>query len=251
MLKRVNYVVNNQFKAFEVPRNKVIQLKGDKVSADTFISVIERSIASDFSQYYNEFDEKEGIKYLGDIQQASVEFDFGTLSFINNVALKKLTTRRNFYGIRYIGSDNIRSFMSPISSEDIPDDFGVSLLKYSSALSKSSWIRLEKLYNDMCEFKSVRINTSKREIEFNFEGNEEWSTEALQLAYLLLSESFISAHRGIRVLLLSEITCMTDAQISRLINALCSVSNLECIIFRNDISAECASNIKDLGVLDV
>ena len=44
---------------------------------------------------------------------------------------------------------------------------------------------------------------------------------------------------------------MNDAQISRLINALCSVSNLECIIFRNDISAECVSNIKDLGVLDV
>lgn len=248
MLKKVSYTVGNQFKSYELPHSKLIWINGDKVNCDTFISVVERALASDFGSYFDEFDNSKDITYSGEISNVHLEFDYGSLSFAGENFIKRLATRRDFYCIRYIGGVNIRSFVSPLSEKAIPSSLGVSLTQYSSALSKSSWLRLKELYNNMCGFKAVSIDFKNKELSLNFD-NDGWSEDALKLAYLVLSESFISASRGIRIILLSEVKSMSETQFIRFVDALYHVSNLECVMFTNKLTSIRGSHLSDLGVL--
>lgn len=249
MLKKVSYTIGNQFLSFDLPSNKLVSLVGDTNACNTFLSVLERCIASDFSHYFDDFDSTKGVMYDSEIGNVHLEFDYGSLSYVNNNFIKRLATRRDFYCIRYIGDMDIRSFVSPLVEKDIPNSLGVSLTSYSSALSKSSWLRLRELYNNMCGFTAVSINNEKKEVSFNFDNDKGWSEDALKLAYIILAESFVSARKGIRVILLSEIKLMSENQFIRLLDALYHVSNLECVCFCNKITSVRKTNLSDLGVL--
>lgn len=249
MLKKVSYTVGSHFRSYDLPPNKLVGLVGDKIQCDTFLSILERCIASDFSHYFDDFDLSKGIKYTPELGNVHLEFDYGSLSYVNNNFIKRLATRRDFYCIRYINNLDIRSFVSPLVERDIPNSLGVSLTSYSSALSKSSWLRLRELYNNMCGFNAVHINPEKKELSFNFNNDKGWSEEALKLAYIILAESFVSARKGIRIILLSEINIMSESQFTRFLDALYHVSNLECICFCNQITSVRRSNLSDLGLL--
>lgn len=239
MLKRISFVSDGQFKLLEVSKSKLVQLVGDNKAMDTAISVVERSIVSDFSAFYDSFDNIEGVIYSSEIEQANLEFDYGSLSYINSKVVKRFSTKRDFHCIRYVGGDKIRSSTSPLSSDTPPDNFGVSLLEYSNALSSASWTRLRKLYNDIVGFNSMQVSHKNKTISFDFKDNTEWTTDALELMYILLSESFISSHRGIRVILLSKMNCFTSSvQFGKFLHGLQNISNLECIIFTNEVSFE-------------
>ena len=252
MIKGINYTTDGRLVNVDFPKGKkCIQLQGTNIDKNTTISVIERLLASDFSTYYNDFDIQKGLEYYTGISRAFIEFDNGTITYEKDSVIKRSKTKRNFYCVRSVDSVSIRSFISPVTSESVPNNFGVSLIEYSSVLSKTSWMRLEQLYNSIVGFNAVKIDTKYKTIDFNFENSLGWTEEALKMIYLLVSESYLSSTRGIRVILLSNMDCFDREQFSKLLYGLLRIGNLDTIIFENDFNAGYADLFSISGIAHV
>lgn len=235
MFKRLTVTVNNQLKSYDLTKlNKLVRLKGTEIDKNSILYAFERALAEDFSTYYNKLDNECGVEYTGNIEKLTLETSVGDIIFASNKIVKKMTTKRNFHCIRYITDGRIRSFITPQKNDINVNNIGVSLLEYSSILSLSSWVRLEVLFNKTVGYKAISFNKTSKELKFDLKEINDWSIKSQEIAYLILSESFMSARSGMRVLLLSEIKELNKSCFSELLKSISSISNNFEIIFCND-----------------
>lgn len=223
-------VINIDFQGY-----KLIKVVGENSNKDTFLYLLERFLARDFDTYYDDIDKALGADYK------SIE-GISTLYFSNGVCYangKKLEIKGNvpkLHCVRYTGKDRIRSFL--IDSEMNNSVIGTDMTKFNSSISDSKWNRLATLMNKTIGYEVVKIDTTKRKIEFDIHDYCDWSVKDIKLVYLLLSESMLTPDDYTRVVLISDIDFMLSEQVAKIISALTSISRSEMIVFSSDIPQE-------------
>ena len=239
--------INNEVKRIEFGNNTFVQLIGDKITKDTTLFNIERFFAMDFSDYYSNIDNSIGVVYHRLDGDASINFNHGFLRHKNGV-ISSWGIIPNIHCIRYSGGNMIRSFSITDNSFDITS---VDMTKYSHLVSNVTWMRIEKLVNELVGYKFVNVDIDNKSIDFDFynNNNTEWSSDELKLVYVLLSESELTPIRYKRVTLLSELD-MSDEKFIKLLNALGKVPNNELLIYSNNCDIELINYYK-VGKLKV
>ena len=234
IIKDLYLNINSELKRLEFGNSTFVQLIGDKVTKDTLLFNIERFLAMDFSDYYNNIDNSIGVVYHKLDGDATINFIDGLIHYKNGV-LRSWGSIPNIHCIRYSSGNTIRSFSITDSSFDTA---GIDMTKYSHLVSNSAWMRIEKLVNELVGYKFVNIDTSNKIISFDFDSNStEWTSDEIKMVYLLLSESTLTPVGYKRVTLLSELN-MSNEKFIKLINSLSKVSNNELVIYSNNCNIE-------------
>ena len=194
-------------------------LRGDLVKRDSLLSIVERGLAYDHSNYYDVYDAKQGVCYESDLPKCSVE---------------KLEGADDCRCIRYAGGDSIRSFtcrkyLVGDKVEVKLSDSLVNYTEYTRLVSDVAWMRLISIIGTVLGTKSVVSLTSSdvgsKELIFNMsELPRGLSEECFKVLYLLLSEAIFSKEKV--VILVSELSLEDKDVLERLLSALASISNV-------------------------
>jgi len=235
VIKNISTVINGMFTSLDLPDAATISLKGS--GSDYILYVIESLLANDFTSNFAKRDIRFGIN------RPSYE-GVSTLVMENGQIVGQGETVQKFgkppliHCIRHIKDGSLRSF---IVNDKNDHKIGVDLLIYSDIISKRSWVRLSETINMLLGFKFMVFSGS--DIVFNDAYENDWSSEARMVAYMLLSECFITPENHKRVLLLSEISLLSNSQRVKLLGAISSIE-------KHGVTITCAtgSNIGSLSL---
>ena len=233
MIKKITFTNNNMMKDITLPDKRIIQVQGS--DANVFISLIERIVATDFSDFYDNYDAQFGIEGTN-FKQVTAHFSFGDFIYKNDVINERYNTSRALHCVRYVGGKNIRSTFS--NTDEKPSTLGVSLTEFTSAINKASWLRLEMLINYVIGDTFFKVDYNNAKITFDFEKTADFSKDLAKIMYLIVSECFVSISSGQRFVCLSKIEGIIDEQMERLLYSLVRISNIDTVFFVNDISAD-------------
>ena len=228
----VSYVADDGFTSVAIPSEQVISVSSllhteDKTKITTFLSVVERSLVQDFTEYYDKFDFESGISYAK-ISKSNVTFDDDS-SVVYSGSEVQNTCRDNFFCVRQLGLGSIRSFEVGLQDAKFSGLVGKDMTDVSMVMEPHSWVYLEKIVNMALDWNFVTVRTTDMTLTFNYSGDEV-KDEMAKAIYLLLSEivCFCTAGEPVTVLI-SELPKSVDLH-SRLISTLAYLKS-NCQIF--------------------
>lgn len=232
-IKKLSTFIDSRMINIDFQGYKLACLYGDKCNKDTILYTLERFLAYDFGSYYDEIDSNLGVNYKLAEGSSTLQFTSGILS-CSDASITQRGTLPNIHCIRYVNNDRIRSFL--IDSSNSNEVIGTNMTVFSSVISDSKWNRLVALVTKLIGYEFVKLDIRKRKVCFDIHDYNDWSVEQIKFVYLLVSESMLTPDNYTRVILLSEISLLSDRQVSELIKTLNSISRNEMIIYSNELA---------------
>lgn len=184
-------VSNGRIYRYKFNTNSVVALRGDMISVDSLLSIIEREQAFDHSEYYDSFDKRNGVVYKD-----------GT----SKVVVKKGLDLQDCRCIRYAGGEAVRSFVcTSYSQGDNLKQESIafsSYTTYSRFISDALWLRFITIVNSIFEKDAVvslhGLGSNECYLEFNLSRLPEGvSEQCFMVLYLVLSEVYFSNEKSI------------------------------------------------------
>ena len=267
MIKEFGYSAGAMLKAFDIPTSTnhggqvLLRLRGDLVAVNTVVSVLERLFACDFTGYYDAFDESKGVHYLKGLTKAYVTLDRGSISYtFNSGAEGNLSVRLSnssgvLHCIRYVGSGELRTFLTSTGDKILESSFGGSNFKYAYKVPTSSLVYIQSLINKLVGVNVLDFSISTLSVSFDFsklDKSSVWTEEDIRLMYLILTECAVESSHTEKIVLLSNIEFFSkhSEDIFRsFLTGVCKVSNAGMIVFTNESSFNDLDN--KLGVVDI
>lgn len=213
MLKNICYTLEGLGELNEVLLGNTMGVKRLPASQVAVLSAIERCLAGDTSQYY---DEQDKVSQSNKIATAKLEVGSTGSIMLDKAICKRENVPTDIVCIRYTGlpSKFIRSFRcNTTQSCDTLDgfdgsDFAIDFTHYTHKVPINVWSRIEIMFNDIGVGK-VTIGDDK--VNFDFTGN----TELAKVAYLLLSEAIFWHERKYKVVMLLNLNGCNEEFIAR------------------------------------
>lgn len=210
MLKSIYYTVEGNNILDKVSLNETCKIPYDKRDS---LSAIERCLAGDTSQYY---DEQDGVTSSNKVSTATLELgSSGTITLDKGVC-KRVNVPSNLVCIRYTGlpSKFIRSFRcNPTQDCNMGDfngtDFAIDFTHFSHKVPYQVWSRIEVLFNRL-GIGTVTVS-DKDGIKFDFTGD----VKLAKVAYLLIAEAVFWENSGYDVVMLLNFSACDNDFIDR------------------------------------
>lgn len=230
ILRRFGTVLDGSFVDIDFIRSSedgVLKVGG--VYADEVIFLIESLLAHDFTDNFANRDVAYGLRSHTYSGTSTLRFTDGELIGGGGI-VKEIGKLPDIHCVRNLSQGCVRSF---ILNTENDHRIGKDLLSYSDVLSKKQWFRLASVMNALLNFKFVEFDGSS--ILFNKTETEEWSDKVLMAVYMLVAECFVTPVGTTRVVLLSDMSFLTESQLSRLLVTLKSIDKNEIVILKSDL----------------
>lgn len=232
-LKSLKTILKEKEKEVTFPDKKSVIIKGE--NKNQILYLVETLLSRDYTDYYAKVDSKYDFFYEPLSEQS-------VLIFTNGKIIGKKSTIRvqgevpKIHCIRYVRDGVIRSFLCNDNMEAC--SLVNNMTRYSEQIDISVWDRLIRTVNEYLGFVFVELVDKDLRFHFTTDNLKEFTVEAQKLAYMLISECFITPENYLRILLLSEIECMTKEQILDLIKLLDNLKGHEMLLTVDEIETD-------------
>lgn len=232
-LKGIKTILNEKERAIKLPNKKSIVLKSvNQNNKDQIIYLIETLLSREYTDYYAKVDSNFGFQYMP-LSKISV------LDFTNGKIIGKNSTIRvngeipKIHCVRYVRNGVIRSFLCDNSEHAGTCLLNYNMTRYTKDVSDAVWYRIIEIVNKFLGYKAVEL--VDKELRFHFTTTK-YSVEAQKIIYMLISECVLTPENYLRVVLLSDIECMTEEQQIDLIMVLDNLKGHEMLISSGNIN---------------
>lgn len=203
VIKRVSTQVKGKTCSVSIPDSKTVILRG-RLNLQILFTV-ESLLARDFTGNLAKIDSQYRYHYEPFEGESRLEFLNGVIIGANQT-VKVEGEIPKIHCIRYLGNgfEEIRSFL--LSETAVVNRLYTNTVKYTSALSPKSWVRMIAMVNSVVGYQMVTLTGT--DLKFNFESDDEIDEEGKKLIYLLISECFLTPDDYTRVVILPDISCL-------------------------------------------
>lgn len=232
-LKSLKTIIDEKEKEVTFPDKKSVIVKGE--NKNQILYLIETLLSRDYTDYYAKIDSNYDFFYEP-LSEMSV------LVFTNGKIIGKSSTIKvqgevpKIHCIRYVRNGVIRSFLCNDNMDEC--SLGNNMTRYNEQIDMSIWYRLIQTVNDYLGFVFVELVDKDLRFHFTTDNIKKFTVDAQKLAYMLISECFITPENYLRILLLSEIECMTKEQILDLIKLLDNLKGHEMLLTVDEIETK-------------
>lgn len=234
-LKGLKTIVKGKERAITLPNKKSIVLTSDEdIDKEQVVYLIETLLSREYTDYYAKIDRNYGKTYLPLSKISVLDFTNGKI-IGKNSTIKINGTIPNIHCVRYVSHGIIRSFLCQNTEKNGICELNYNMTRYTKEIPELVWVRLIETVNKFLGYKVVDLVDN--ELRFNFTQTS-YTIEAQKIIYMLISECMLTPNDYLRVVLLSDIECLTPKQQFDLILTLDNIKGHEMLVSCGEVDGE-------------
>ena len=233
-LKSIQAIHKGRVINLELPDKKSIVLSGSRQDCNYILDLTKLLLGVDYnsSLYYIENKSEELLK-----DSASMRFTTGSILLKDGSV--RIVGKVPYIHCVMLTETGVSSFL--VSQSLNPTSINHDMTKFSNIIPVGDWIRLTELFNRFAGFECA-IFRKNGDNDFSLEFYSEL-TEELKLAYLLISESFLTPKDYLRIVLIPQISLFDEKRMFELIELVDNINKLEIVICGADVEIKSGSVI--------
>ena len=233
-LKGIQAIHKGRVMNIELPDKKSIVLCGGIENRNYVIDLLRMMLGVDYS------DNLPCVQYKSnDLLKDSASIRFTTGSIILSDGAVTIKGKVPYLHCVMLTEMGVSSFL--VSQTLNHTSIGHDMTKFSNIIPVADWIRLVELFNRYAGFDcAILENTEGNNFTLTFSSE---MTEELRLAYLLMSESFLTPKDYLRVVLLPQLSLFDAKKVFELVELADNITRLEMFICGADIDIKAGSII--------
>ena len=233
-LKSIQAIHNGRVINIELPDKKSIVLNGSEKDCNYIIDLVRLLLGVDYNDNLS-YIENKSMDLLKD--NASMRFTTGSILLKDGSV--SISGKVPYIHCVMLNKTGVSSFL--LSQSLTPTSINHDMTKFSSIIPVGDWIRLTELFNRFAGFEcAILKNNGDNNFSLDFSGE---ITEELRLAYLLMSESFLTPKDYLRIVLIPKLEVFTERRLFELIELADNINKLEMVICGADVEIKSGSVI--------